>query len=307
MIQPHLSASVTVDFDAMSSWIARGLTEDISRGEFDAIAVPRLLSVFKRNGVRTTFFIPGHTALAYPHLVEAIAAEGHEIGHHGWVHETADATPVADARRVFERGLAALEQAAGITPVGHRTSGVRKDFSTTIVDLLLEYGFLYDSSLLGSDFVPYYLRRGDVWSTHDAFSFGAPTPIVEIAWSYMLDDWQFFEFRGGWTSKQARPDDVLDIWKAEFEFAYAECREGIFDLIVHPLAIGRGSRLRMLEELINFMQTYSGVVFEPLADYAWRWRDRHPLDEWLAEDPPHAGLHSERSISPTGTRQHDKR
>src|SRR5262249_44730863 len=62
-----LSVCLSFDFDAMSVWIAG--TENpatISRGEFGAVAIPRILSLLERHGARATFFIPGHTALAYP-------------------------------------------------------------------------------------------------------------------------------------------------------------------------------------------------------------------------------------------------
>src|SRR6185437_6613792 len=50
--------------------------------DFDAVAVPRILDMLERTGARATFFVPGHTALAYPPLVRAIAADGHELAPH---------------------------------------------------------------------------------------------------------------------------------------------------------------------------------------------------------------------------------
>ena len=37
--------------------------------------------------MRTSWCVPGHTALAYPDLIRRIRDDGHEIVHHGWVHE----------------------------------------------------------------------------------------------------------------------------------------------------------------------------------------------------------------------------
>jgi hypothetical protein len=45
----------------------------------------------------------------------------------------------------------------------------------------------------------------------------------------------------------------------------------------------------MLEHLIEHMASREGVVFEPMADYAERWRRSNPLPEWLATRPIHAG------------------
>ncbi len=75
--------------------------------------------------------------------------------------------------------------------------------------------------------------------------------------------------------------------------------DGVFDLTMHPQAIGRGHRLVMVERLIEAAKALDGVVFEPLADYAERWRAAHPLAEWLATGPIHArgagGIMSEGS------------
>jgi peptidoglycan/xylan/chitin deacetylase (PgdA/CDA1 family) len=289
MPDPRLSVALTVDFDALSSWIARGEgATEISRGEFDAIAVPRILDLFARCSVRTTFFIPGHTALAYPDLVKRVAHDGHEIAHHGWVHENA-ASLDADAQRViFERGFAALDLVAGVRPVGYRAAGVGADFGTTTVDLLQEFGFAYDSSCSGTDFTPYYVRRGDQYSKDTAYVFGTPIDIVEIPVAYALDDWQLFEFRGAWTARQATPQDVGQMWREEFDYAYEHCPGGIYDIALHPQSIGRGHRLVMLEQLIEHMASHDGVVFEPMGVYADRWRKDNPLQAWLATNPIHA-------------------
>ena len=81
-------ACITFDFDAMSGLVARGLTSatPVSRGEFCAVAVPRVLALMERNGIKTSFFIPGVVIDTYPQVCEQIVAAGHEVGHHGWTH-----------------------------------------------------------------------------------------------------------------------------------------------------------------------------------------------------------------------------
>ena len=72
MTSPRLSVCLTFDFDALSPWaheMALGNVAAMSRGEFGAVAVPRILALLERHDVPATFFIPGHTALAYPQLV----------------------------------------------------------------------------------------------------------------------------------------------------------------------------------------------------------------------------------------------
>ena len=55
---------LTFDFDAMSGFIARGMTSPtpVSRGEFGAnVGAPRILALLKKYKVRTSWYIPGHT------------------------------------------------------------------------------------------------------------------------------------------------------------------------------------------------------------------------------------------------------
>jgi peptidoglycan/xylan/chitin deacetylase (PgdA/CDA1 family) len=271
MSEPRLSVCLTFDFDAMSVWIAS--TDNpatISRGEFGAVAVSRILDLLQRHDAPSTFFIPGHTALAYPDHVRSIRDAGHEIGHHGWVHENPARLDRDGERAVFERGLEALDQVAGVQPQGYRSPAA--DFSVNTIDVLLEYGVSYDSSCSGSDFTPYYLRQGDRWSKTEPYEFGQPADLVELPFSWILDDFPHFEFEVGWSTEQSPPSTVREIWQAEFDYAYAHCPGGVFVLTMHPQVIGRGSRITMLEQFVAYMGEHDGVRFEPMIRCAERWR-----------------------------------
>ena len=160
----RLSVCLTFDFDALSPWafeMAGGNVAALSRGEFGAVAVPRILALLERRGIPATFFVPGHTALAYPELVREIRDAGHELGHHGWVHEPLSQLEPDRERELLRRGLDALDRVAGVRPLGYRAPSV--DVSAATVEILVEHGFLYDASFSGSDFEPYYLRTGDAF------------------------------------------------------------------------------------------------------------------------------------------------
>ena len=149
---------LTFDFDAISIWIGpMGAPSPsmISGGEFGVVGVERVLRLLARERRPATFFIPGHTADTYPDSVRAIVAAGHEVGHHGYLHENPVALESAEREReVLERGLAALDRAAGVRPIGYRSPAW--DNSPQTIGLLLEYGFRYESSLMGKDFEPYW-------------------------------------------------------------------------------------------------------------------------------------------------------
>ena len=140
---------LSFDFDAISLWIGPMGAKSpsmISRGEFGAVAVPRILKILDREGIPATFFVTGHTAETYPEQTRAIAAAGHEIGHHGYLHENPIDLSPEDEERVMVRGLDALDSVTGVRPVGYRSPSW--DNSPHTIDLLLKYGFRYESSLM---------------------------------------------------------------------------------------------------------------------------------------------------------------
>ena len=65
---PRHIVCLTFDFDAISGFIARGMTTPtpISRGEFGVVASERILALLRRYEIPTTWFIPGHTLETYP-------------------------------------------------------------------------------------------------------------------------------------------------------------------------------------------------------------------------------------------------
>src|ERR1700758_5877281 len=81
-----------VDVDAVAGWLGsyggEDSPDDISRGLFAGeVGTPRLLKLFERMGIKTTWFIPGHSIETFPEQMAAVAAAGHEIGAHGYSHE----------------------------------------------------------------------------------------------------------------------------------------------------------------------------------------------------------------------------
>ncbi|HWI71016.1 MAG TPA: polysaccharide deacetylase [Baekduia sp.] len=275
---PRLSVCLTFDFDAMCGWVQESDNPaEISRGEFGAVAVPRVLGLLERHGIDATFFIPGHTLLAYPHLAREVRDRGHEIGHHGWAHEDAPALGPDGEREIFQRGLDALDHVVGVRPRGYRSpSG---NYSAATIDVLLENGIEYDSHFSGSDFYPYYVRKGDRWSKTEPYEFGVPSELVEMPFGWHLDDFPHFEFTAGFSPTLNHPSAVREIWQGEFDFAHANCPGGVFVLCMHPDVIGRGYRITMLDGLISYMKEQDGVVFSRMGDAAARFRETTPLEE----------------------------
>jgi peptidoglycan/xylan/chitin deacetylase (PgdA/CDA1 family) len=235
--------------------------------------VPRILALLEEYQAKSTFFTTGHTSLAFPQLTKDIAAAGHEIGHHGWVHEVPSKLTVEQERRVLRRGLEALAQTCGARPVGYRSPGWSNSDSTG--NLLLELGFEYDSSLMGGDYEPYWYRAGDRPSATEPYVFGDLIPLVELPVSYHLDDFVYFEFVMDPVSTipgLAPPSALLEIWQGEFDYLYEEIGSGLLTLTMHPQVIGRGHRQRMLRAFLDHVRARPGVRFTSCGDYARAWR-----------------------------------
>lgn len=280
MTSGQATVCLTFDFDAISLWIGPyGATSPsmISRGEFGVVGVERILRLLERENIPATFFVPGHTADTYPDTVRAINAAGHEVGHHGYLHENPVTLSPEEERRVLERGLEALERTLGTRPTGYRSPAW--DNSPHTIELLLEYGFRYESSLMGHDFVPYWCRVGDVIQADGPYLFGQEVDLVEMPVSWVLDDFPHFEYvrLGNRLSPGlSAASKVEEIWRGEFDFMCRDVQGGAFTLTMHPQVIGRGHRLLMLERLIEYMKESSGVQFSTLGQAADTFRSTSP-------------------------------
>jgi peptidoglycan/xylan/chitin deacetylase (PgdA/CDA1 family) len=277
---------LTFDFDAISIWIgpfAARSPSMISRGEFGAVGCERILRLLAREGIPATFFVTGHTADTYPHLVRDIVAAGHEIGHHGYLHENPLALETPEREReVLLKGLDALDRAAGVRPTGYRSPSW--DNSPWTIDLLLDLGFRYESSLMGNDYTPYWCRVGDVAQADGPYLFGAEVDLVEMPVSWILDDFPHFEYvslraTGYYRSGLSAPSKVEEIWRDDFTYMRREVPGGVFTLTMHPQVIGRGHRMLMLERLIRWMREHPGTRFSTLGNAAEAFRAAQPRGE----------------------------
>lgn len=91
-MSPRVQVCISVDIDAVAGWLGsyggEDSTSDISRGLFaGTIGVRRLLKLWDKYNIKTTFFIPGHSLETFPEECRMIVDAGHEIGLHGYSHE----------------------------------------------------------------------------------------------------------------------------------------------------------------------------------------------------------------------------
>ncbi len=156
-----------VDVDAVAGWLGsyggEDSPDDISRGMFSGeVGAPRLLKLFDRLGIKTTWFIPGHSIETFPKQMKAVAEAGHEIGIHGYSHENPISMTPAQEEAVLDKCIELVERLSGRRPTGYVAPWW--EFSNVTNELLLKKGIKYDHSLMHDDFHPYYVRVGDSWT-----------------------------------------------------------------------------------------------------------------------------------------------
>jgi peptidoglycan/xylan/chitin deacetylase (PgdA/CDA1 family) len=206
------------------------------------IGVPRLLGLLKHLAAPATFFIPGFIAENHPRMVEAVAAAGHEIGLHGYLHEKLAYLNEAEEEGILIKSIDILTHLTGSRPVGYRAPWFKTNPWTPA--LLAKHKLDYCASLMGDD-VPYFHENG----------------LVEIPGQWLLEDWEQFAFNAdpAWGFVPENCEKVFDLWWREFSAMhdYGCC----FVLTLHPWLSGRPSRVQLLEDLVNAMRARGKVWF----------------------------------------------
>jgi peptidoglycan/xylan/chitin deacetylase (PgdA/CDA1 family) len=267
---PRHIVCLTFDFDTQSGFIARGMTTPtpLSRGEFGALASSRILDFLASRDIKATWFIPGFTIESWPRECDAVVRAGHEVAHHSWAH----IPPATQSRDEEEADLVRANEAiARLT--GTKARGYRSpswDLSDHTIDLLLAHGFAYDSSLMGSDYVPYRARRGDVAKLGEPYRFGEETRLVEMPISWSLDDYPHFEFVRTQATVLAAMQParaILQNWFDEFLYMKKTVDWGVLTYTMHPYVIGRGYRMLALEDMVDRLAK-EGATFMTMEDAA---------------------------------------
>lgn len=274
---PRHIVCLTFDFDAISGFIARGQTSPswISRGEFGPRSgAPRLTALFRKYGIKSTWFVPGHTIETFPAACEAVLAAGHEIAHHGWTHRPPTTLTRDEEEEELVRGNESIRKLTGRKARGYRSP--TWDLTPHSVELFLKHGFVYDSSLMGDDYTPYYARQSDAIELLKPAVLGKETPLVEMPISWSTDDSPHFEFvRTETTVRQGlmNANAVVENWINDFLYMREVTDWGVITYTCHPFIIGRGHRMMMLEKLIRACLDH-GAAFMAMEDAVAEFKKR---------------------------------
>ncbi len=106
------------------------------------VPTPAILKALRDGGVRSTFFITGQWATAYPDLTRQIAAE-HEVANHSWSHPDFATLGDAQIQNEMLRGEEALNRIAGVStrPLWRAPFGSRNG---RILKLIQDMGWGYE-------------------------------------------------------------------------------------------------------------------------------------------------------------------
>lgn len=240
------------------------------------VGVPRILQSYRELGLKQTFFVPAWCIEQYPQAVEAMVADGHEIGHHGYIHEHMNEISTEEEAFWLRKSSDIIERHTGRRPRGFRAP--LYNFSPTTTDLLIDEGFLYDASLMGSD-IPYLLK-------------GERGTLVELPTHWAMDDWPPYVHMSDidYSMPIRSPQEAVSVYKAEFDAVWEH--SGLLVAVWHPFVSGRLARWQEAMRFIEYMQNRGGVWFATMEEIALHVREVQKRgDVPLREDrmPPYPG------------------
>ncbi|MCZ6720327.1 MAG: polysaccharide deacetylase [Proteobacteria bacterium] len=254
----RVAVCYTFDFDADSLLNlvhpddAANRVSATSYFRYDAtVAIKRICKLFEHHGVPLTFFVPGWCAEEYPHAIERILEGGHEVGHHGYLHENPNQQTRDREHYWTNRGVEAIERFTGRKPRGCRAP--MYNFSKHSIEILTSLGFEYDASLMGDD-VPFIIqgRNGG--------------ELVEIPSYWPLDDAPHYlhSFDLDYVMPIQPPRLATEVYMSEFNSMWKH--RGIWVCTFHPYITGRPARLDFVEQMIKDMRKKGKVWFASMEE-----------------------------------------
>ena len=280
-----------VDVDAVAGWLGSYAGEDspddISRGMFAGeVGSLRLLKLFDRWGIKTTWFIPGHSIETFPDQMMQVAKAGHEIGIHGYSHENPIAMTREQETEVLDKCIELVTKLSNRRPTGYVAPWW--EFSPVTNELLLERQIKYDHSLMHDEFQPYYVRVGDSWTKIDyskkpdawmkPLVRGKETDLIEIPANWYLDDLppMMFIKKAPNSHGFVSPRHLEEMWRDQFDWVYREHDYAVFTMTIHPEVSGRPQVLMMHERLYAHIIKHPGVRFCTFDQIAEDFKRRSP-------------------------------
>ncbi|MDX6451003.1 MAG: hypothetical protein QOH16_1052 [Gaiellaceae bacterium] len=119
-----MSARIALTFDNLGEAADEELGLTVARGPHYSVTevLPKILELLGATQLKATFFVEAVNAERYPQALSGINAAGHELGCHGWRHETFAAQTTERKREILKDSTRAL-RGTGAAVTGFRPPG----------------------------------------------------------------------------------------------------------------------------------------------------------------------------------------
>ena len=295
-IQPPLNSrkvrvkvALSFDFDALAGLLGTGdntmnSMQDYSTGIFAGrVGSRRLLRMLLKYGLadKVTWFVPAHSMETFESAVKEIIQAGCEIGLHGYAHEGALQMTPTQERDVLTKCMEVARRLTGKNPLGYRAPLYQ--LRETTVELLKEFGFLFDSSLSHHDCQPYFtpsdppIKRIDFSQPASTWMHPTPLapvnhivghPLVEIPSAWHNEDMFSLQFLPHVANSNGFVDArvVEQRWKNQFLWSWensdGDSEDGsfIYPLVMHPDSSGIAHVILMVDRFIGWLRNWGESV-----------------------------------------------
>lgn len=235
----------------------RDLSVVTDREYGERVGIYRLLDIFDKEGVRTTFFINGILAEISTALIKEIYYKGHEIASESYIHDYSFMKTENQEREDLKKTVKAIQKVLnGDRPLGFLSTGIRPTTHTPFI--VADEGYEYWVDPQNDDF-PYTLNLND------------NKELVVISYLKYLNDYSTYRLT------DRTPRQLLEIWKDTFDYLYMEGAENPAVMLwgIHPFITGRPYRAKILYEFISYAKSFQGVWFTRCIDVAKWWKNNY--------------------------------
>ena len=218
------------------------------------VAIWRLLRVFDKYKVKTTFFATAKTLETNPEAAKEIVARGHEVCSHGyrWIeHFTLN---LEEEREVVRKATALIEKTTGQRPLGWYC---REPSENTIELLAEEGGFLYGSDVYNDD-LPYYVNvKGK--------------NFLLIPYTPDVNDFHYF------SNRFSNSEEFYQYLRDSFDVMYEEGLQNpkLMNVGLHVRISGRPGRTAAVDRFLKYVSVKRKVWIARRIDIAKWWLDHY--------------------------------
>ena len=162
--------------------------------------MPKLLELYSKYNVKSTFFFTGYIAKRFPEIVKMILPYEHEVGCHSYSHELCNALDLLSYEQQVDQLLKAkriLEDISGEEVISFRAPALRvnnythkalldvgfkidSSSSSQRTDMLFSYGSMKKMNWLFQPRLPYFTKENNIWKKGNSELYEIPISAIGI-------------------------------------------------------------------------------------------------------------------------------